>query len=80
MRGYSNHTPTRKRKLLLHKKEINRIEQRIKEKGLTLIPVRLYLKQGRAKIEIALAKGKKQHDKRQALAKADAAREMRRTR
>ncbi|MEQ8763852.1 MAG: SsrA-binding protein SmpB [Planctomycetota bacterium] len=77
MRGYVTHEPTRKRKLLLHRSEIRRIEQKIKERGLTLIPVRLYLKGGRAKIEIALAKGRKRHDKRQALASKEAKSEIR---
>ncbi len=77
MRGYVTHEPTRKRKLLLHKGEIRRIEQKIKERGLTLVPVRLYLKQGRAKIEIALAKGRKRHDKRQKVDKKESSRELR---
>ncbi len=61
-----NHSPVRPRKLLLHRREIDRLESAIKEKGLSLIPTRMYLKNGRIKCEIALAKGKKFHDKREA--------------
>lgn len=60
-----NHVPVRKRKLLLHKSEIIKLLSAIREKGLTLIPTKLYLKSGRIKIEIAVAKGKKFHDKRE---------------
>ncbi len=73
-----NHEPRRKRKLLLHKKEIARLERMVREKGVTIVPTRAYLKNGKAKIEIALAKGKKQHDKRAVIAKRDAQREMER--
>jgi SsrA-binding protein len=61
-----NHVPVRKRKLLLHKSEINKLLSETREKGLTLIPTKLYLKAGRIKVELALAKGKKFHDKREA--------------
>ena len=61
-----NHLPVRKRKLLLHRDEIDKLHGKTREKGLTLIPTRLYLKGGKIKIEIALAKGKKLHDKREA--------------
>ena len=61
----ANHSPVRIRKLLLHRREIDRLKSEIKEKGLSLIPLRLYLKNGRIKCEIALAKGKKFHDKRE---------------
>jgi SsrA-binding protein len=61
-----NHAPARKRKLLLHKSEINKLLSETREKGLTLVPTKLYLKAGRIKIELALAKGKKFHDKREA--------------
>ena len=61
-----NHPPVRRRKLLLHRQEINRLQEETREKGLTLIPTRIYLKGGRIKIEIAVAKGKKFHDKREA--------------
>lgn len=73
-----NHHPTRERKLLLHKKEINKLWDEVKRKSLTIIPTKMYLKNGRAKLEIALAKGKQQHDKRQTIAKKDAEREIRR--
>ena len=63
--SYNDHDPNRNRKLLLNKKEINKLMGRINKEGYTLIPTKLYFKQGKAKIEIAVAKGKKQHDKRQ---------------
>ena len=63
--SYNNHDPKRKRKLLLKKKEINKLIGRINREGFTLIPTKLYLKKGKAKIEIAVAKGKKKYDKRQ---------------
>lgn len=69
-----NHDPRRKRRLLLHKKEIRELWDNIRIKGMTIVPTRVYLKNGRAKIEIALAKGKKAYDKRAAIAKRDAAR------
>jgi SsrA-binding protein len=61
-----NHAPVRKRKLLLHRSEIDKLQVETREKGLTLVPTRLYLKAGRIKVEIAVAKGKKFHDKREA--------------
>ena len=61
-----NHPPVRKRKLLLHRSEIEKLRAEIREKGLTLVPTRLYLKGGRIKVEIAVGKGKKFHDKREA--------------
>jgi SsrA-binding protein len=61
-----NHVPVRKRKLLLHRSEIDKLQVETREKGLTLVPTRLYLKNGKIKIEIAVAKGKKFHDKREA--------------
>ncbi len=64
---WTNHAPRRKRKLLLHKSEIERLEARTREKGQTIIPLQLYFLDGRAKVEIALARGKKEYDKRQAL-------------
>jgi SsrA-binding protein len=64
---WTNHAPRRKRKLLLHKVEIDRIETATREKGKTLVPLSLYFKDGRAKIELAVARGKKEYDKRQAL-------------
>jgi len=71
-----NHEPLRTRKLLLHRNEINKLIGSIKEKGFTLVPLRLYLKNGLAKVEIALAKGKKEYDKRETLKKKDAQREI----
>lgn len=70
-----NEDPRRTRKLLMHKQEIRRLHAKVKEKGLTLVPLKLYLKHNRAKIEIGLVRGKKIHDKRQALAKKDADRQ-----
>ena len=72
---WTNHAARRKRKLLLHRQEIDKIASRVNEKGLTLVPLSLYFKDGRAKVEIALAKGKKSWDKRQALAERQAVRE-----
>ena len=69
-----NHDPKRKRKLLLHKKQIRELWNNVRIKGMTVVPTRVYLKDGRAKIEIALAKGKKAYDKRSAIAKRDEAR------
>ena len=62
--SYSNHNPTDERKLLLNKKEINKLIGKIQREGLTIVPTKMYFKKGKAKIEIAVAKGKKQHDKR----------------
>ncbi|HEV8529031.1 MAG TPA: SsrA-binding protein SmpB [Actinomycetes bacterium] len=73
---WTNHEPRRPRKLLLHRLEIQRLIGKTKESGLTLVPLALYFKDGKAKIEIALARGKRQHDKRQALAERQASREM----
>ena len=69
-----NHDPKRKRKLLLHKKQIRELWNNVRMKGMTIVPTRVYLKDGRAKIEIALAKGKKAYDKRATIAKRDEAR------
>jgi len=74
----SNHEPNRPRKLLLHKREIRKIIDSLQQKGLTVVPTRLYLKGGRAKVEIALARGKRLHDKRQTLAKRDSERQVER--
>lgn len=71
-----NHDELRIRKLLLHKQEILKLEQKVKIKGYTIVPTRMYLKDGRAKLEIALAKGKELHDKRDALKERDAKREI----
>jgi SsrA-binding protein len=75
---WTNHTPRRRRKLLLHRSEIDRIERKISEKGFTLVPLSLYFKDGRAKVEIGLARGKRQYDKRQTLAEKDARRDIER--
>ena len=72
----ANHDPERDRKLLLHRKEISRLTGKVAERGLTLIPMRLYFKSGRAKLEIGLARGKKLHDKRSALRERETKREM----
>jgi SsrA-binding protein len=76
--GYGNHEPTRPRKLLLHGKEIASLIGKVKQRGYTVIPLRLYFSRNHAKVEIGLARGKRQYDKRQALAEADARREMER--
>ena len=70
-----NHDPKRKRKLLLHKKQIAELWNNVRIKGMTVVPIRMYLKDGRAKLEIALAKGKKAYDKRATIAKRDEARD-----
>jgi SsrA-binding protein len=75
---WTNHEPRRVRKLLLHRKEIDRLARSTQERGLTLVPLSLYFKDGRAKIELGLARGKRSYDKRQDLAKRDAAREVER--
>src|SRR5262250_2744690 len=72
----ANHDPDRKRKLLLHKREISRLLGKVAERGLTLIPLRLYFKEGRAKVELGLARGKKLHDKRATLREREVRREM----
>jgi SsrA-binding protein len=72
----ANHEPERDRKLLLHRREITRLGARIAERGLTLVPLRLYFKDGRAKIELGLGRGKKLHDKRSTLRERDVKREM----
>lgn len=73
-----NHDPVRPRKLLLNRSEINELDKDVRQKGITIIPLRVYLKDGRAKVQIAVAKGKKLYDKRQTLAKRDAEREVER--
>ncbi|MCF8722024.1 SsrA-binding protein [Nitrospina gracilis] len=72
-----NHDPMRKRKLLLHRKEINRLIGASNEKGYSLIPLKIYFKNGIAKVELAIAKGKKQHDKRESIKKREVDREIR---
>jgi len=76
--GARNHDPERDRKLLLHRREIDRFAGRARERGLTLVPTRLYFQDGRLKVEIALARGKELRDKRRDIAKRDADREMER--
>jgi SsrA-binding protein len=73
-----NHKPKRPRKLLLHRREIEKFAAKADQRGFTLVPLRLYFKEGRAKVELAVAKGKQVHDKREAKKKADAQREIRR--
>ena len=77
--SWTNHEPRRSRKLLLHRAEIAKLIGKTKESGLTLVPLSLYFKDGKAKVEIALARGKKAYDKRQTLAARDAAREIERS-
>lgn len=72
---WTNHSPRRVRKLLLNRAEIDKIDAKIRERGYTLVPLAMYFKDGRAKVEIGLAKGKKTHDKRQAIAERTARRE-----
>ena len=74
----ANHDPVRDRKLLLHKREIARLSGKISERGLTLVPLRLYFKDGRAKVELAVARGKEQRDKRRDVADRDAKRQIER--
>lgn len=76
--GTFGHDPLRPRKLLLHRREINRLLSTVQEKGLTLIPTQLYLVRGKAKVEIALARGKKQYDKRSTLREKDTQRQIER--
>ena len=76
--SYNNHDPKRNRKLLFNRREINKLMGRINREGLTLIPTKLYFKKGKAKIEIAVAKGKKQYDKRQVKKRKDWNREKER--
>lgn len=71
-----NHKPKRPRKLLLHRKEIDRFAGKASEKGLTLVPLRMYFREGKAKVELAVGKGKQAHDKRETLKNADARRQI----
>jgi SsrA-binding protein len=77
--GRANAPPLRTRKLLLHRREISRLEGRVNERGLTLVPLKLYFKDGRAKVEIALARGKRRYDKRQAIRQRENDRDLQRT-
>jgi SsrA-binding protein len=76
-RGYADHEPTRRRKLLLRRQEIRKLIGRTVEKGMTLVPTRMYFKNGHVKVAIGLAKGKQAHDKRETVKKRDAERETR---
>jgi SsrA-binding protein len=76
--GYSAHEPERQRKLLLHKDEIKRLHRKVLEKGVTLIPLKIYFKKGIAKVEIGIATGKKEYDKRASIARRDQEREIKR--
>ncbi len=76
--SYQDHDPTRDRKLLLHRREIERLRARVDQKGYTVVPLKLYLKHNRAKIEIALARGKRQYDKRETIAQRDSERDIQR--
>ena len=76
-RGYADHEPTRRRKLLLHRQEIRKLIGRTVERGLTLVPLRLYFKGGKVKMAVSLARGKQAHDKREAIKKREADRETR---
>ncbi len=76
--GNTNHEPTRTRKLLLHRREMHALIHEMATAGVTMVPLRLYLKNGKAKLEIALARGKKSYDKRETIAKRDAERQMQR--
>lgn len=77
--SYMGHEPTRRRKLLLHRKEIAGLESKLAEKGLTLVPLKLYLKGRTAKLEVGLGRGKKQYDKRETIARRESEREIERT-
>lgn len=77
--GRLNHEPRRDRKLLMHRRQIDRLARDVQEPGYTIVPLRMYLKNNWAKVEIALVRGKRQYDKRQAIAKREADRQIRRT-
>ncbi len=74
--GFGSHDPDRKRKLLVHRHELDELQEETKTQPLTIVPLKVYFKDGRAKVEIALARGRKQQDRRQAIAKRDADREI----
>lgn len=76
-RGYADHEPVRRRKLLLHKREIRKLIGKVIERGMTLVPVRMYFKRGRVKVAVSLAKGKRVYDKRETLRRREADREAR---
>ncbi len=76
-RGYSDHEPLRRRKLLLHRQEIRKLVGKTTERGMTLVPLRMYFKNGRVKLALALAKGKKEYDKRETIKRREVDRETR---
>ncbi|MEM1056286.1 MAG: SsrA-binding protein SmpB [Bacteroidota bacterium] len=76
--SYTNHVPTRRRRLLLNKREIEKLRKGVEQKGYTIVPLKIYFKDGRAKLEIALGKGKKLHDKRHAIAERESKRRIER--
>jgi SsrA-binding protein len=76
--GYANHDPERVRKLLVHRRELRRLVGKTQERGLTLVPLKLYFQHGKVKIEMALARGKRQYDKREDMKRRDADREIER--
>jgi SsrA-binding protein len=76
-RGYANHEPLRRRKLLLHREEIRKLTGKTTEKGMTLVPLRLYYKDGRVKVAVSLARGKKEYDKRETIKRREVDRETR---
>ena len=76
--SYNNHAPERLRKLLLHKEQLKKISKQVQAKGLSCVPLKVYFKEGKAKVEIALVRGKKAHDKRETIKKREADREMER--
>ncbi len=76
--GIDNHDPMRRRKLLLHRGEIAKLESEMQQKGMTIVPLRMYIKGNRAKIELGVARGKKMYDKRETIAQRDAERDMQR--
>ena len=76
--SYTTHQPTRPRKLLLHKKEVERVKGRVLQRGLTLVPLKLYIKHGIAKLELGVARGKKAYDKREAIARRETERQIER--
>ena len=76
--GYAGHNPTRERRLLLHKKEIDRIREQVGAQGLTLIPLSMYFKRGRAKVELGVARGLKRYDKRERIAERETTRQLER--
>lgn len=77
--SYNNHSPGRLRKLLLHRREINKLTERVREKSLSCVPLKLYFRGGKVKVEIGLGRGKKQHDKRQSIRKKELDRQLSRT-